>query len=466
MKRRRFLTGVGGLTLALPALRGMLGPAPAHAGGSTAAPKRVIFVAYENGTYVPAFVPTQQGAGFEFGEICQAMEPLRDRTLVVSRCPHTVLEEAGGLYVGGHPGKKEALFTGTLMQHAFGGDGTNHVENLIAGASPQDHSRTPNGPSVEQVIGAQLRGELHPRDAVNLGIKGAGSEEITESRFFYEQAATPISVLAHPGLAFATLFDGINPDGTIDEAYLELQRRKKSVLDAVRDSFVDLRQDLNAADRAVLDDHAEKVRDVELKLPPLACSIPDEPDAGAFAEMSMAELAPLQNQLMANSMACNLAPVGRIEYVHGYAPSFGVPEVDAAIASNGGWHHPIVHANGVERDDPARIRGYQFYVDMFADLCSRLDEVVEGPDGQTVLDNSIVVLGTDLSSYRHTAEELCFLVAGGGVGRRGYHYDASGTNVNAFLKTLIEMAGISEDALPEEFGLPGFPAGAIEELLS
>lgn len=472
MRRRRFLQGACGLTVGLPMLS-RFAAEEARAAGDPNGPRRVISMAYPMGTHVPFFRPTATGSSFDFGPITASMEPFKDRTLVVSSCPNAVLGIGGSGYVYGHPGKKESVFTGTLMRHAFGASGENHIDNVVE-QSPDGNQRTANGPSVEHVIGEFLSDGSHLRPSVDLGIAGRQIADNVDSEFYYEGPENPVTLQANPGLAFASLFAGVMPDGEVDESFLTLQRRRKSVLDAVRDSFVDLRQGLSASDRAVLDDHADKIRDIELELPPpLACTIPRAPaeDAEAYSDWSMGDYADIQIRLMAHAMACGVAPVGRLEFFQQQNPFFGIPLVDDAVATVQDWHHPVVHASdGWEKDGEVRVTGLRFFVEKFAQLCAELDAIVEGVDGETVLDNSLCVLGSDLGEGDgHGASDLCFLIAGGsGPGRRQYHFDGSGENVNRVLNSLLRMACVTDagGAPIDDFGLGGFAPGAIPELLA
>ena len=469
MRRRRFLTGMGGLAVGLPFLRKFA--SDAQAGMADDAPTRVIVMTYAMGTHVPMWRPTATGSNFELGSIMTSMEPFKDRSLYISNTPHSVLDVGGSAYVWGHPAKKEATLTGTLMQSSFTGDGSNHIDNAVE-SSPDGFDRTPNNESVENLIGDRLRDPGHTRGSVDLGIFGPGGvRDAATSDFFYEGPANPVTVNAHPGLALASVFNGVNPDDNEpDEAWLALQRRRKSVLDGVRDAFVDLRQGLDREDRATLDDHADKIRQIELDTPPLiACSLPDgiPDDDNAYAGMSMSDLGPLQNRIMAHAMGCSLAPIGRIEYLDQHDPFFGIPEVDDAPPPEQGWH-AVVHAQpseGWAPDHPVRIRGFTFFAEMFADLCTQLDSLVEGPDGRTVLDNSLVVLASDYGEGDgHGSHDMCFLVVGNsGPGRRGYHFDGSGHNVNRVLTSLVHMAGATDVT---EFGMQGFGGTVINELLT
>ena len=470
--------GAGGLTVGLPLLRTFIDPRQARAQEDAGwLPKRVIGFSYPMGTIRSLFTPTATGTSWEFGPVTEAMTPFQDRTMVVTRLSNAILELTGG--TAGHEGKQESVFTGTLMTNAFSGDGSSHVDNVIASSSPNGLDSIPNGPSIEHVIGQWLQGPQHLRPSVDLGIAStAGWNKLTTaSKFFYEAAENPVTLNHHPQQTLDLMFQGVTTsDGAPDEALLALRRRRKSVLDGVREAFVDLRQGLPAADRAVLDDHADKIRQIELDMPvPASCTIPDgiptSDDAfSGYEGYAMSEFADLQIRILAHAMACDVAPVGRLDFGRQQNPLFGIPLVDDAVAAEG-WHDPIVHkANGWDPEDPVRIAGFSFYVEKFAALLAELDAIPEGPDGRTALDNSLLFLGSDLGDGDgHRARDLSFLVAGGSeLGAWGTHIDGEGYNTNQLLTTLLHLAGVENDdgSVPMEFGLQGFTSGPIDALLS
>jgi hypothetical protein len=476
MKRRNFLIGAGGVTVALPMLRAFTEPTRARAGGAGAAVvRRVIVMAYPMGTHTPSWRPTATGSTFDLPMITAPLEPFKDRCLFVSDCGHEALGLGGNSFVYGHPAKKEAVFTGTLLQVAFGGDGSNHADNVI-NADPEGHDRTPNGPSIEHVIGQALGASSFARPSVDLGVWGPGGTGGTQpSDFFFEGVANPVTMQSNPATAFLDLFSGVTPtDGQPDEAVLSLLRRRKSVLDGVRDSFADLRSGLDPDDQRVLDEHAQKIREIELDMPTLGtCVIPDgiPTDEDGFDGMSMMELADLHNRIMAHALGCGVAPVGRIEYLAQQNPRFGIPTVDDAVALVQDWHHPIVHAaDGIAPDYAPRLEGFRFFVQKFADLLGYLDAIPEGGEGLSVLDHTLVLLGSDFADGGgHASDDLGFIVAGNaGAAPLGYHLDAGagGYNVNHFLTSVARMGGVTEaDGSPvQSFGLPGFVNGPISEL--
>lgn len=469
MDRRRFLISAGGLTVGLPFLRKFARATPPNE--NVVAPKRIITVAYSMGTHLPMYAPASFGTEFTLPFITEPLEPFKDRLALVTNCPNAVLDLGGNTYVYGHPAKKESVFTGTLMESAFSGNGGNHIDNVFE-SNPSDQTQTPNNESFDHFIGQGLIDGGHGRPSIDLGIRGPGGAFTNvPSNFFYEGPSNPVTLNCHPGNAFGTIFNGVNPDEEPNPEWLALQRRKKSVLDSVRGGFSDLRQGLSPSDRATLDDHADKIRTIELGMPPaLSCTIPDAPpeNDNAYDDMSMMESGEIMNLLMAHAMGCGLAPVGRIEFTSQQNPNFGIPLVDDAISTVQDWHHPIVHAaDGWTKDSEPRVTGFRFFVQKFADLLAYLDGIEEDADGRTLLDNSILVLGSDLGEGDgHSSRDLCFAIAGGsGPGRRGVHVDGSGYTVNDVLTTLVAQSCVP---LPEygEFGLEGFGAGVIPELMA
>lgn len=501
MNRRRFLVGTGGTMLALPFLERLHGTARAT---GEMLPKRLIVVTYSMGTVVERWRPPSTGAlAGALPYITAPLEPFRDRCLFVSNCDNAVMG-LNSQHAFGHPAKKEGALTGTLLTGAFAGDGTNRIENVIADRDGAD-TGGPNGESVCHFIGSRLRRSHHAFPSIDLAVAGAPQREqdYVDSEFFFEGPANPVSLQANPGRAFNRIFAGIDPDGMVDPELLARRRRTQSVLDAVRASFVELHGGLGTEDRRRLTEHAERIRQIELDVERAVCvppmGIPHDGTVASpwdpYREMTMRDLSPMMNRLLANAMACDLAPVGRVEFTDQHNPRFGLPSVDDEVArwraadSSTAWHG-MVHGDpspvdGVPtrpRDgsgaySPALLDGYRFFIERFADLLAELDAIVEGPDGRTALDNSLVLLASDYGNGNgHSSNKLCYLLAGNtGAARRGWHYDCapgagfydrSAYNVNHLLTSIVNMFCLTDETgRPyDTFGLQGFASGVIPGL--
>ena len=83
LPRRTFLRGAGA-AIALPFLDAMV-PALSAAARAAARPvRRLGFVYVPNGVIMSRFTPPDSGSGFTFTPILQALEPFRDRVVVIS----------------------------------------------------------------------------------------------------------------------------------------------------------------------------------------------------------------------------------------------------------------------------------------------------------------------------------------------------------------------------------------------
>jgi hypothetical protein len=494
LSRRRFLQGMGGLAISLPFLTKFSTPAMASTNGG---PKRILLVTYAMGTVTDRFKPSAAGSNFTLPYIAQPLEPFKDRCLFVTGCDNAVL----GLnrdHRFGHPAKKESVLTGTLMRNAFSGDKANRVD-LVLEEAPDAVEGGPNNESIGNFVGRHIEQSHHVTPSIDLAVAGRAERDhdTVESSFHFEGPANPMSMQANPAAAFNQLFGNLDLDPEAEAALRHLNERNKSVLDGVRASFTDLRQGLDPADRARLDDHADRIRQVELDMQQVTCGAPvGIPGAGEtspswdhFRSRSMRELASFQIPILANAMACDMSPVGRLEFIDQHNPFFGLDSVDSEVAAwraasdSASWHS-MVHGDPSPIDGvPTRgddqfasylLDGYRFFVEQYANLLGALDAIEEGPDQRTALDNTLVVLASDFGDGQgHNSNKLNFVLAGNtGEARTGFHFDcapdrgfygASDYNSNQLLNSICRIFGLRNEDGSEvvEFGLEGFARGGI-----
>ncbi len=494
--RRRCLLGLGGISLGLPWLE-QLQVKPAQAQQSTG-PKRVISVAYSMGVPLGHWRPSAVGDSFTLPYVTEPLAAFQDRCLFVSAIDNRVLDAGGDSFVWGHPAKKEAALTGTLTTGAFPTGNNNLMSEIRADAVTDGGA---NAESVEQIIGNFLNNG-HAMPSVNLGVDGGtmpdygGREPIQPSEYFFEGRGNAISMNLFPHLALDSIFAGIGADDAPSEQQLALQRlrfRNKSVLDAVRDSFTDLSQGLGADDQRRLQEHADRIRQLELEVRVAeACSVPAAlSPVDTIQGLRMDELAPSQIRILAHAMGCDLAPVGRLEFMNQQNPRFGIEALDSTLDAAGDTYdwHGMVHGDplpgteaflrpgrGDEQEYDSRLLdGYRYFVQQFADLLAELDAMPEGPDS-SVLDNSMVILASDLGEgLGHGHMKMGYILAGNlGSARTGYHFDAgpagetfepgggyfyseSSSNVSQLLNSMLDMASVVDGAgQPAQMGLGGY----------
>ena len=490
--RRRFLTGAGGVAPALPWLEATA-PRAAWA-QSRARPTRLVMIAYPMGHVLDAWQPSRAGTGFTLPAITAPLERHRARTLFVSNADNKVTElNAESTF--GHPVKTESVLTGTLMRAAFSGDRRNVRGNVIASGQGTDQGG-PNGPSICHHVGQAIRRSGQPHASIDVGVSGDPDERNdVRSAFFFEGPATPVGVQCNPARAFHRYLGGVASGAAAAEALRRAQRRKQSVLDLVRASFTELRSGLNAGDRARLEAHAARVRQVEVSL--AQCAPPSagpygaiEPDASyaPFRTLSMRQRSELMVPTLTHALGCDLAPVGRLEYFDQQSPNFGVPAVDDAIrawqAGGKDWH-AMVHGDASPLDGastrstpPASflVGGYRFFVEQMVAVLDGLAQISDGPDGATALDNTLVMLSSDLGNGGgHAARKLGFVLSGNlGGARTDFHFDARGRDAGFYtdsaygstqvLNTVQRIFDVRDasGAPAGPFGLQDWPLGVGE----
>jgi hypothetical protein len=480
--RRRALVGLGGITVGLPFLEKLDGKAWAQTAPTK--PKRVITMTYAMGTPVGQWLPSAAGATFTLPYVTAPLEKLKSKCLFVSGLDHKMLEQGGSSFVYGHPGKQEAALTGTLTAGAFPVNNGNKVSEILA--SPGQTGGA-NAMSVEALIGQSLTSG-QPRRSVDLGVDGGQRLTKAASGFCFEGRSAPVSMDCNPVSAFSTIFSNLPtsmPGAAPNPAIAQLKLRNKSVLDAVRDSFNDLKVGLGSDDQRRLSEHAARIRQIELDQQASASCAPPTGIAAA-TKLSMDQLAPMQIRILAQAMACNVAPVGRLDFMNQQNPRFGIAGLDStldAVKATYDWH-AMVHgdplpgttsflrpgrAASVTTYDQRLLDGYRFFVQQYADLLTALDSIPEG-QGTTVLDNSMVILATDFGDgLGHYHGKMGYIIAGNtGTAKRGWHHSAanpadgifgkSSANVNQLLNSILDMAGVTgADGMPvPEFGLQGF----------
>ena len=481
LSRRRFLRGLGGVTLGLPFLEGL---APRTARGADAAVLRRFGVFFAcNGVDMSRWFPKgPYGALTEAhfaGTANEALAPFREQLLF----PRGIHMTPRGW--GRDPG---------------GGD--DHCRGMAhkLTACPTDENDLAQGPSLDYVLA----------NAINPGVDGARRPPLnlwvgkpdhykTLDYISYSAARQPVAGMNDPWQAYQAL-TGLDGDAAgSEEARARILERRESVLDLVHERMLLLRgRRLSRDDQHKLDLHFTSIREVERRASASGrvCSDP-ELEARARRYSGQAELvtanaeypviADIQIDIFALAFACDMTRVATLHFDRGS----GGPTFQWDGMRHQYNHHKLSH--GKVRDDCfgastakgcANVAGYQdmlFDIDRwhqrrFARLLERLAAYGEA-DGRSVLDNSAILYTNELSDGRlHSFMDLPYIIAGsaGGRFRQNLYYplgpegqtDQSAPH-NRLLNTLQHALGVESDwfGLPRDRGAPTMQAGIYRELL-
>ena len=435
LARRAFLRGIGA-TVALPFLDAMV---PAFGSAATAAAKpitRLGFVYHPVGMIMNRWTPTAEGSAFEFMPTMKALEPFRERLLVLSG-----LAQVQGRALGDGPG-----------DHAREG------ATWLTGVHPKrTESDVRAGISADQIAAKEF-GKHTQLASLEIALEAptlAGTCDQNYSCAYtntvcWSSASTPLPMEPDPRAVFERLFgDG---DSTDPAARLARLTEQRSILDYVSGSIDRMETKLGPSDRHKLSDYLDAVRDIERRIQKAEQqnasaklivmerpdSIPEEFDEHAKLMMDLQVLAYQTDMTRVITLM-----LGRAGSNRPY-PSIGVPD----------GHHSVTH----HMNDPAKIAKVEkidaHLVKTFAYLVNKLSTTQDGEG--TLLDHTLMVYGSSLSDGNlHTHDDLPTILVGGAAGQlqggRHIRY-AKETPLNNLFLTVLDKAGVKCDKFGDSTG--------------
>lgn len=427
--RREFLASAG-VTLALPLFESLL---PRTARAAPPSPQRYLAWFLPCGVNMATWRPATVGPDWAPTPSLRPLGPIRDKTLVLSGLANHVADSG---VAGQHAAATASLLTAARCKQTEGPD----IENGI---------------SVDQVI-AQARGGATRFPSLQLGLdegQAAGGTGMGYSPVYFQNVSWASSrqwlpKMMSPFQVWARLFAGYDAGRSAAEAKRRIAY-KSSILDGLRAESAALRARLGQTDRRKLEDYEGGLRDLEKRIadsavPPM-CDAGQQPVVSGDPQVLMRQ----HIDLMVLAFQCDMTRV--ITFMLGQGASnrpYGFLGVNGA-------HHQLSHHGGVPETLAQLTLIDTWEVQLFADLCARLDAIVE-PDGRTLLDHSAVLLASEVSDGdRHNHDDLPVLLAGtagGAIRTTGQHlaYPADTPLANLHLSLLAAFG------LPaKQFGVDG-----------
>jgi hypothetical protein len=202
------------------------------------------------------------------------------------------------------------------------------------------------------------------------------------------------------------------------------------VVDRVLESYRSMRESnlrLSADDRRRLDEHMERIDELQRKLAvSVSCgdvAVPGEdadPLRGQasfpFDPSTQARYWQLYNEVVAAAFTCGTS---RIAAMHC---------IDTFSDFQGDWHQDVAHQahlmDGAMQNVLAAAH-QRFFEDVFLDLCARLDVPEGGEDDSTILDNTLVAWSQESGNVTHESISQVVVTAGSAAGclRTGQYVD-------------------------------------------
>jgi hypothetical protein len=446
MKRRTFLAGVGG-AFAGATLGGSQLVRVARASKNGRAPLRLLIIHKPCGTVPSQYNCAGNGKVFTLSPLLVAYKDLRPYMTIVEGIDVRKKENTPGQ---DHGNAMVTFMTGGVTIRAEG------LSTVTADRPSIDHLLTANSAFIGDTPVRYLQVAADSR-----------TDDFFTSVLTYAGRATPLPPEPRPLVVYTRLFGTLMDGGNTPTNAQQLARaikRKQSVLDYSKGSLSRLTQRLGS-DHALLDQHLAAVREVENLLShTLSCSSsralgesvsvvdPNQPDA-QHAQLGRAHL-----NIVRTAFQCDLTRVATFGWAVG--PAYVNLSGLVMDTENVGYHYLTHNGRNREHDEILINRWYSEQIAAF--LISMRD--TPDFDGRSLLDNTLVVVWSEMCKSSHTFENVPIQLFGRAGGRLegGRLLNFGGRSSNDLWLTIANALGVPMAS----FGDPERCQGVLSGLFS
>ncbi|MGY8644143.1 MAG: DUF1552 domain-containing protein [Verrucomicrobiales bacterium] len=390
LDRRKFIRGVSGFALALPAFETFSGVARANSG--TAAKSRLACFYIPDGVPMPrkddpafqdwAWFPHGQGKDFKLTKCLDPLEPLRDDLTIIGGLSNPAVRN-----IHGHSNADQFL---TAANTGAAGDYKNSV-------------------SLDQVF-AETAGEHTRFSSLVLSTDGGTGSPRGAQTLSYNQSGRPIPAEHRPKRIFDMLFVKSNEDAARKLAM------SQSTLDDLMEDARSLQRALSKSDQRRLDEYLQSVRDTELRVEKAKQWI-DIPFPEVDADGLMLDVTPedplnyLRTMFELIFLAFKTDSTRSVTYQLGRENGVGASDYLArAIGFN--LTHQLTHKTK-EPNGWKNFGSYcRFLSEEYGRFASRLKATPEVDGSGNMLDNTLLYFGSASSAF-HTSRNYPLILTGG-----------------------------------------------------
>ncbi len=409
--RRTFLKGAG-VAVSLPLLDAML-PARVRAAEAEQVRRRMVLIDLGFGLHAPNFFPTKAGRDYASTPYLDVVRDFRDDFTVVS---------------------------GTSLPDVDGGHFA--AKSFLTGAPRPTSANFKNTISLDQFAAERIGLETRFGSLTLSLMDGRGIS--------YSRSGVEIPSDSRPSKLFAKLF----LDGRPDEKRRQIQRLKdgQSVMDAVLDKARAMQGRLGPRDRERLDQYFTAVRATEERLVKAeAWEQKPRPTVEARPPQDIPNSADVIGRARLMFDMIHLAlETDSTRVITFYNP--GVNAVPPIAGVTQDYHNLSHHGQDAERLAQLKVVELE-QMKVFAEFLTKLKGSKLG--GGTLLDQTMVMLGSDLGNgSSHDNHNLPILLAGGGF-RHGQHlaFDAKNNYplTNLYV-SMLQRLGLDVDRFASSTG--------------
>jgi len=437
LSRRTVLRGAGTLAIGLPWLECMEDDVKAQSTPGVA--QRFVGVYQPGGTVIDKWRPTGGETAPVYGSILAPLEPLKNKLLIVDGME--MKSAVGEQHQAGMIAFLTGAVQGTAQKYSSSRPGADNasLDQIIATKISKGKKPLSSLQIAVRWATGKSHGLLHPINALNF-------EDTTTN--------APMPPRLEPSEIWTTLFGSVMP-GTpaMDTAVL----RKRSILDFVDKRYAALAAKVGTSDRVKLEDHLDKIRQIENGLmttdQPVAdaCKPPTLIDTSDYnaksglnadndgvvkdtqTDRAIPKVGTLMMDMLVMGLACDRTSVATLQWSDTEAkhtfPWLNLSEHHHYYQHDGGFNAPACEKIAI------------WYSQMHLYLLQAMAAVDMG--GHSLLDESVVLFGSEISEpSTHKKQNMPFMLAGNGGGlRTGRWVKYPGASHNNLLVSVLNLFG-------------------------
>jgi len=358
---------------------------------SSARTQRVIFMFTPNGTIPPEFWPDEVGETFNLKRILAPLEPYKNRLMTLKGVCNKIRGDGDG-----HMRGMSCLLT---------------ADELLPG-NIQGGSDKPAGWARNISIDQEIRNFLQarPETATRFGSLELGvavpNRADPWTRKTYAGSNQPLAPVNDPYALFEKLYGSIKDRENLG-----------SVLDEVRADLRQIAAHVDPEERALLDQHASFIRDMEkdlqsagtrnLMFPPPAL------EAGVSLDNDgIPKISEMQIDLLVSAFANGMARVASLQYTN------SVGQARMRWLDIHEDHHHLSHEPDNNADAQEKLVKINIWLcEQLVQLVKKLDAIPEPGGSGTMLDHTTIIWTNELGKGNsHTLDDIPFVLVGGGLG--------------------------------------------------
>lgn len=351
--------------------------------------QRIVFIFSPNGIVPKNFWPDAEGADFKLKEILEPLEPFKKQLLTL----HGVCDKIRG-DGDGHMRGIGCLLTGIEL---FPG-------NIQGGSdTPAGWAK---GISIDQEIKNYLQNDAATKTrfgSLELGVMVPERAD-TWTRWSYAGANKPLTPIDDPYQLFNKMYGRAKDNEAL-----------ASVLDGIKDDLKTVGNNVGAADKKLLEEHAAFVRDMEKELKEqkavtVGHAVPKLEPGMKRVHENMPQISKVQIDLLVNGFVADFTRVATYQITN----SVGQARMKWLGIDEG--HHDLSHEpDSNDKAQEKLVKINRWYCEQIAYLAKRLSETKEPGGTGNLLDNTLIVWTNELGKGNsHTPDNVPFVLLGGG----------------------------------------------------